>query len=47
MSIEIPQVTLHNGVQMPILGFGAFQTPPEQVVGDALATAHMQRWINR
>ncbi|MFG2422728.1 hypothetical protein ACGFWD_27245 [Streptomyces sp. NPDC048448] len=45
MSIEIPQVTLNNSV--PILGFGVFQVPTEQVVSDALAAGHMQRWINR
>ena len=28
MSIQIPQVTLNNGVEMPILGFGVFQIPP-------------------
>jgi len=27
---EIPTVTLNNGVEMPILGFGVFQIPPEQ-----------------
>jgi aryl-alcohol dehydrogenase-like predicted oxidoreductase len=25
-----PLVTLNNGVQMPALGFGVFQSPPEQ-----------------
>ena len=33
-------ITLNNGVQMPILGFGVFQVPDEQteqVVTDALA----------
>jgi 2,5-diketo-D-gluconate reductase A len=36
-------VTLNNGVQMPILGFGVFQVPPdqtEQAVTDALATGY-------
>jgi 2,5-diketo-D-gluconate reductase A len=43
MSIPIPQVTLNNDVQMPILGFGVFQVPPEQteqVVSDALAAGY-------
>ena len=43
MSIQIPQVTLNNDVQMPILGFGVFQVPPEQteqVVSDALAAGY-------
>jgi 2,5-diketo-D-gluconate reductase A len=36
-------VTLNNGVQMPILGFGVFQVPPdqtEQAVTDALAIGY-------
>jgi 2,5-diketo-D-gluconate reductase A len=36
-------VTLNNGVQMPILGFGVFQIPPdltEQAVTDALAIGY-------
>jgi diketogulonate reductase-like aldo/keto reductase len=36
-------VTLNNGVQMPALGFGVFQTPPDvtaQAVGTALATGY-------
>jgi len=36
-------VTLNNGVEMPILGFGVFQIPPEQTeqaVSDALATGY-------
>ena len=36
-------VTLNNGVQMPILGFGVFQVPDEQteqVVSDALAAGY-------
>jgi diketogulonate reductase-like aldo/keto reductase len=36
-------VTLNNGVQMPSLGFGVFQTPPDvtaQVVDAALATGY-------
>jgi diketogulonate reductase-like aldo/keto reductase len=27
--MAIPQLSLNNGVQMPALGFGVFQTPPE------------------
>jgi 2,5-diketo-D-gluconate reductase A len=37
------RVTLNNGVQMPILGFGVFQIPPdqtEQAATDALATGY-------
>ena len=36
-------VTLNNGVQMPALGFGVFQTPPDvtaDAVGTALATGY-------
>lgn len=37
-------VTLNNGVAMPILGFGVFQIPDpaqcEQVVADALSTGY-------
>jgi 2,5-diketo-D-gluconate reductase A len=36
-------VTINNGVQMPILGFGVFQSPPdqtEQAVTDALAIGY-------
>ncbi|GAB3550789.1 aldo/keto reductase [Arthrobacter tumbae] len=43
MSHSIPNVTLNNGVEMPILGFGVYQVPPEeteQVVTDALATGY-------
>jgi 2,5-diketo-D-gluconate reductase A len=36
-------VTLNNGVEMPILGFGVFQIPDEQTeqaVSDALAAGY-------
>jgi aryl-alcohol dehydrogenase-like predicted oxidoreductase len=36
-------VTLNNGVQLPALGFGVFQTPPDvtaQAVATALATGY-------
>ncbi|BDZ41809.1 oxidoreductase [Paraoerskovia sediminicola] len=29
---EIPTLTLNNGVEMPALGYGVFQTPPEETV---------------
>jgi 2,5-diketo-D-gluconate reductase A len=29
----IPNITLHDGVEMPQLGFGVFQIPPEQTQG--------------
>lgn len=43
MSTTIPTVTLNNGVQMPILGFGVFQVPAEdteRVVTDALVAGY-------
>ena len=27
---EVPNVTLNNGVEMPLIGFGVFQVPPEE-----------------
>ncbi len=36
-------VTLNNGVEMPILGFGVYQVPPEdteRVVSDALEVGY-------
>ncbi len=40
MTDQIPLITLNNGVQMPILGFGVFQIPAEQAVTDALAAGY-------
>ncbi len=43
MTVHIPTVTLNNGVQMPILGFGVFQIPADQTeraVTDALAAGY-------
>jgi 2,5-diketo-D-gluconate reductase A len=43
MSTQVPKITLNNGVEMPILGFGVFQIPPddtEQAVVDALAVGY-------
>jgi 2,5-diketo-D-gluconate reductase A len=43
MTNEIPRITLNNGVQMPILGFGVYQIPAEQTeqaVTDALAAGY-------
>src|SRR3954454_5592612 len=30
MTNEIPQISLNNGVEMPALGLGVFQTPPDE-----------------
>ncbi len=41
--MSIPSITLNNGVVMPALGFGVFQTPPEETaaaVEAALATGY-------
>ncbi len=35
---QIPNLTLNNGVTMPALGYGVFQTPPEQTIA-AVETA--------
>jgi len=43
MTNAIPQVTLDNGVQMPVVGFGVFQIPAEQTeqaVTEALAAGY-------
>jgi 2,5-diketo-D-gluconate reductase A len=40
---EVPVLTLHDGVEMPQLGFGIFQIPPEETqerVEEALATGY-------
>jgi 2,5-diketo-D-gluconate reductase A len=46
----VQHLTLNNGVTMPALGFGVFQTPPDETIA-AVATAHsktaaqvMLRW---
>ena len=38
MTNEIPTVTLNNGVEMPILGFGVFQIPAGRDRADRPAT---------
>jgi 2,5-diketo-D-gluconate reductase A len=43
MTNEIPELTLNNGVTMPVLGFGVYQIPAEQTeqaVSDALAAGY-------
>ena len=40
---EVPFLTLNNGVQIPALGFGVFQTPPDETIAaveTALATGY-------
>jgi diketogulonate reductase-like aldo/keto reductase len=41
--MPIPQLTLNNGVEMPALGFGVFQTPPDETraaVEEALSAGY-------
>jgi 2,5-diketo-D-gluconate reductase A len=43
MPNDIPKLTLNNGVQMPVLGFGVYQIPAEQTeqaVSDALTVGY-------
>jgi 2,5-diketo-D-gluconate reductase A len=43
MTNDIPQITLNNGVEMPVLGFGVYQIPTEQTeqaVSDALEAGY-------
>lgn len=43
MPTQVPNVTLNDGVEMPILGFGVYQVPPEdteRVVTDALEVGY-------
>jgi diketogulonate reductase-like aldo/keto reductase len=43
MTNAIPRLTLNNGVEMPVLGFGVYQVPAEQTeqaVSDALAAGY-------
>jgi 2,5-diketo-D-gluconate reductase A len=40
---RVPNVTLHDGIEIPQLGFGVFQVPPddtERVVGEALEAGY-------
>src|SRR3954467_6244175 len=43
MTPQVPQISLPNGVRMPVLGFGVYQIPAEQTeqaVTDALAAGY-------
>jgi 2,5-diketo-D-gluconate reductase A len=43
MGTNVPNVTLNNGVEMPVLGFGVYQIPPEETeraVSDALEVGY-------
>lgn len=42
-SLEVPRLTLNNGITIPQLGFGVFQVPPEEtqrIVEDALEAGY-------
>lgn len=43
MSARSPSITLNNGVQLPALGLGVFQSPPAETAGAveaAIATGY-------
>src|SRR6202044_2074653 len=43
MAHEVPDIPLNNGVEMPSIGFGVFQTPPDETrsaVAAALDTGY-------
>ena len=43
MTHEVPNIVLNNGVEMPSIGFGVFQTPPDETrsaVAAALDTGY-------
>lgn len=43
MSTEVPNITLNNGIEIPALGLGVFQTPPDETrsaVAAALETGY-------
>jgi diketogulonate reductase-like aldo/keto reductase len=43
MGHEVPNITLSSGVEMPSIGFGVFQTPPDETrsaVAAALDTGY-------
>jgi diketogulonate reductase-like aldo/keto reductase len=45
MAREEPDIALNNGVEMPSIGFGVFQTPPDETrsVSEASVLAAHQR----
>ena len=38
MAREVPDIALNNGIEMPSIGLGVFQTPPDETRG-AVAVA--------
>ena len=50
MSVQVPTVTLNNGVEMPILGFGVYQVPAEdteKAVSDRLPPPRYRSRLRR
>jgi diketogulonate reductase-like aldo/keto reductase len=41
MTATIPELTLNNGVTMPALGFGVFQSPPEETTAAVETALHV------
>ena len=39
MTTTVPTLMLNNGVTLPTIGFGVFQTPPEETVNAELSAA--------
>jgi hypothetical protein len=37
MAQEVPSIALNNGVEMPSIGLGVFQTPPDETRSAAAA----------
>ena len=37
MAYEVPNIALNNGVEMPSIGLGVFQTPPDETRGAVAA----------
>ena len=39
MANEVPKIALNNGVEMPSIGLGVFQTPPDETRSKCPASA--------
>ena len=37
--MPVPLLTLNNGLQLPAIGFGVFQTPPDETIAAAIDAA--------
>jgi diketogulonate reductase-like aldo/keto reductase len=45
VAYEVPKIALNNGVEMPSIGLGVFQTPPDET-RSAVAAAPRRLAIN-